>query len=286
MPDCPTYVAPDHFQLGADGGKYGGVNCTASAAARTVQEATCGKEAFTGAQVRAASDEPIPDPKSPGLNLDQVDRAVFKLTAGRVNFDTRRMYDADDAIARCLAGEPMEIQYQRSAQIALGLPIGTSRFGGGHAASVDGVGGLHLSDNLVKRFPLTAGQLRTLLGSLVIDRGDGPRPIGAGVCYVAFGPDNTADWHIQIPKGGGDGKLHAFGLWTVDRATRTVVGRPVRRYTGGLAANSTRATTFHFAGHQDQSLCVVLDHGLAAEAKKRGVTYAVHSGYALKGKIA
>lgn len=282
--DCPTYVEPRRSQLGPDGGRYGNVGCTPGAFARATNQATCGAEDFTGAQVRAASNEPIPSRTSPGLNMDQGDDAIYRLTRGRVNFDTRRMYPALEAIDRILAGEPAVVQYQRSAQIAMGKG-GGNVFGGGHAGKLDGVGGLHLFDNLVPRFALTTSQAVTLMGSLLVPRNGRLARIGRGNAYVSFGPDNTADWHVSIPKAGfRDGQRHAFGLWIVDPVRRIVLGRPTRRYTKGMSANVARAARFAYRG-DSQSLCVLLDGGLAAEAAAKGYTYAVVSGYALKGAV-
>lgn len=51
---------------------HGGVNCSAYAAAMAWDGATHGGFLISGAQVRAASNEPNPDPQSPGLNILQL----------------------------------------------------------------------------------------------------------------------------------------------------------------------------------------------------------------------
>lgn len=278
--DCATYVAPHRAQLGADGGKYGGVNCTPCGGGRALDQGTCGHEKFTGAEIRAASSEPRPDPKSPGLNLEQVDAAVFRLTHGRVNFDSRRMYSAYETIRRVLGGEPAIVQFQRSALVAMGLGFGHG-FKGGHASSLDGINGLHLDDPLTKRFPMTETQVVTLLGSLLIEG----RPIGRGNAYVSFAPDSTADWHVSIPKPPRDGKPHAFGLYVVNPTTRKVVGAPKRRYTRGFSANCTSARRFDWSGHSSQSLVILTSGSLAKEAAKKGQTYAVRATWATEGRV-
>lgn len=48
------------------------VNCTAYCAAMMLTDATLGGMKITGRIVRALSNEPRPDPKSPGLNLTQI----------------------------------------------------------------------------------------------------------------------------------------------------------------------------------------------------------------------
>lgn len=65
------YRAPHKRQLVASD-PYGKYNCTAYAAARAIDAATLGGLKVTGATVRALSNEPIPNPRSPGLNIGQV----------------------------------------------------------------------------------------------------------------------------------------------------------------------------------------------------------------------
>jgi hypothetical protein len=248
--DCSTYVAPHHAQLGPDGGKYGPFNCTASAAARVLDQGSCGQWKFSGAEVRAASNEPIPDPQSPGLNLDQVDLAAIKLTHQAVNLDVRKMYSADRTIARVLAGEPAVIQFNRQSLISLGLGFGAG-FAKGHAASMDGIGGLHIDDPLTKRFPVTPAQAKTVLGSLIING----HPIGIGNAYAAFGPDSiTSRWVATIrPEKGTKGwpTYRYFNTFTV--AGSTITGTGVLR-TGGFSTVCTAPRTFAWPGHASQRL--------------------------------
>lgn len=65
------YRAPHLRQLVASD-PHGGDNCTAYAMARAVNAATLGGVRVTGAYVRSISNEPIPDPQSPGLSLPQI----------------------------------------------------------------------------------------------------------------------------------------------------------------------------------------------------------------------
>lgn len=60
------------------GDKYGWENCAAYAGAEAASYSTCGAVNVTGAQVRASTNEPIPDPASPGLNIIQVTDALAK----------------------------------------------------------------------------------------------------------------------------------------------------------------------------------------------------------------
>jgi hypothetical protein len=65
------YRAPHLRQL-VSSDPYGKYNCTAYAAARAINAATLGGLVISGAKIRALSDEPIPSPSSPGLNIRQV----------------------------------------------------------------------------------------------------------------------------------------------------------------------------------------------------------------------
>ncbi len=56
---------------------YGGVNCSAYSCAMSIDRATMGGTLVTGKQVRAASNEPRPDPQSPGLNIPQLVNVAF-----------------------------------------------------------------------------------------------------------------------------------------------------------------------------------------------------------------
>lgn len=77
MPNsCATYEVPPGFQLSALGGATGSVDCMAWAASRGIGHATCGATVPTGRRIRLLSDEPTPDPMSPGLNLYQVARVA------------------------------------------------------------------------------------------------------------------------------------------------------------------------------------------------------------------
>ena len=121
---------PHDYQQLTQGDPNGGVNCTAYAGAWIV-EAAGGKT--TGRKVRAATDEPKPDPKSPGLNLPQVDAAIRKLTP--FNFDTRLGDPIADAQKRITDGQWAVIQVVRGVLVDAGYG-GGNPFRGGHAITV------------------------------------------------------------------------------------------------------------------------------------------------------
>lgn len=80
MTNCATYLEPPSSQL-KDGGRTGRYDCTAWAQSRAIAHATCGDKVPSGRTIRVLSSEPVPDPKSPGLNLVQV-AAVARKTYG------------------------------------------------------------------------------------------------------------------------------------------------------------------------------------------------------------
>jgi hypothetical protein len=120
----------DYQQLHA-GDPYGAFNCTAYSAALLV--AADGHHTTTGQKVRAASNEPVPNKSSPGLNLPQVDAAVRKLTG--IDFDTRLGDPILDAETRIRAGRWAEVQVIRGVLVDHGYG-GNSSFRGGHAITV------------------------------------------------------------------------------------------------------------------------------------------------------
>lgn len=63
---------PKHQKQINSGDVNGGVNCTPVSTAIAIDRATLGGCMVTGKYIRAHSDEPNPDPGSPGLNIGQV----------------------------------------------------------------------------------------------------------------------------------------------------------------------------------------------------------------------
>lgn len=84
-----TYTPnPARYQQLIVGGKTGPVDCTAHGGAWCADAHSVGKILLNGRQIRLASNEPVPDPRSPGLNVQQVDNALVKLTDGKVDLHT------------------------------------------------------------------------------------------------------------------------------------------------------------------------------------------------------
>lgn len=66
------YKPRHQYQLRPGSAPTGGYDCTAYAAAMAIDRHTMGGVRVTGRQVRLASNEPTPDPDSPGLNIPQI----------------------------------------------------------------------------------------------------------------------------------------------------------------------------------------------------------------------
>lgn len=196
---CPNYHPTHQNQLGPDGGKYGSTNCTACSAGMAGQAHTCGGLRYTGAQIRAASSEPIPDPRSPGLNLAQVDSALYRLSSGRIDLDTHYRYDFSALQRRVDGGAQAILQIRRKVLVDRGHAHG-NLFGLGHAIEIgrDSTG-LWFDDPLTGRFYVDWETLKRAAGALVLNlAGD---ICGYGKAYVAFTRDIVPDYRVSIHPG-------------------------------------------------------------------------------------
>ena len=280
MGTCNGFHPTHQAQLTAQwGGPHGNVNCTACSAGMVAEAETCGELRFTGSQIRAASDEPIPKAESPGLNLTQVETALRTLSHGRIDLETRNKYPFDKLQKRITNGAQAILQIQRSAFIAAGESHGNA-FAGGHAIAIGADGGQPwFDDPLTGRFPTTWETLRKAAGQLKF--GDGTT-CGDGKAYVSFSRDITREvapeapaGRVSVARGPGEAK-HPFGLFTVrDRAV--VTARRAR--TGGFSADCGRPRLYSWAGHPSQSLVVLMSGALADQANSNGVIYAIRSAY-------
>lgn len=85
------------------------VNCTAYCAAMLIGDATLGGVTITGRQVRAESNEPKPEPGSPGLNITQV-IDVARRHHVRLTDNTRQPWD--DLIMAVRGGRRVMLQVE------------------------------------------------------------------------------------------------------------------------------------------------------------------------------
>lgn len=131
-----TIYRPKHVRQLLVGDKYGGTNCTASSAAMAIDRATMGGIGVTGKTVRAASNEPIPDPASPGLNLPQIVNVAF---GWHVILQNRTGAPWASVIAALKEGRGLVLQGDYD-QIPPGFS-GQLNFKGDHAVYVNHVSG-------------------------------------------------------------------------------------------------------------------------------------------------
>lgn len=225
----PGYLPRFQKQLRSDD-PYGGMNCTAYAAAMAGDFDTCGVTVLTGEQVRALSDEPHPDPASPGLNLAQVDAA---LNHRGIDLEVRYRLPWDDFARKINKGEGAILQIDYG-------PIADSRFDagrgfrGGHAMFVPPGWGVMdpLADGRALNVYQYQGEpyphelLKRAAGELVLSQESGHKiRLGYGSVYAAFTRDRRSTWTWEIDPAPGQ-HIVEFVIWRADEANRTCT--PVR----------------------------------------------------------
>lgn len=203
MVDCPTYVVPEGFQLQPGAGPTGPFDCTAWAARNAIAHATCGRTLTTGRFIREHSNEPRPDPRSPGLNLPQV--AAVALRIG-VYLDVRigsRAVTWTQYENRRKAGQGAIIQVDYGPIADSNYDAGRG-FRGGHAmfetvhATYDSLAdgrapGVFRHNDRVYDRPM----MRSAAGRLWT----GTRRVGTPYVWAAFTRDVIPDFKCQIVPG-------------------------------------------------------------------------------------
>lgn len=191
-----TYT-PDitRYQQLHNGDPYGGFNCTAWAGAILVDAHTQGATKTTGTAIRYHSNEVPPDPKSPGLNLPQVDTSVYTITAKKVDLDTKvegQALTRSQAQAMVIDGRWATVQINRAVLVNRGFATG---FMGGHAITVHNreIDNIPVAgDPLVNHyFALSWDALWDAAESFV-------RDFAPGKVYTQFTRDLTPDYRVRI----------------------------------------------------------------------------------------
>lgn len=227
-----TYT-PDikRYQQLVYGGATRGVDCTAWGGALVTDAHTEGRTQLSGRAIRLASDEPIPDPDSPGLNVGQVDAAIYRLTNGKVNLDTRdpRTLTRSQVKSLIVDGRWANVAVKRSVLIARGYG-GSSRFAGAHDIT------LHARDTdnaPVIGDPLVPYYIPSTWDAVL----DAMQAVTAsGYLFASFTRDLTPDYRAVVhPKP--PAKRVSFVHYTLDAKGR-IKGR-ARAYTGGFSATCT-----------------------------------------------
>jgi hypothetical protein len=251
---CATHIADPSFQIGA--GVTGGVDCTAHSASTAVDHATCGKRDPGGRAIRLHSSEPVPDPKSPGLNLTQV-ASVLRNVYG-VNLDIRtgsRKVSWDEYERRRNGGQGAIIQVNYG-------PIADSRydagrgFRGGHAmfesihATYDPLAdgrasGVFRHDGSV----YDRGIMKKAAGSLVVgSAGPGPVKVGFGFIWAAFTRDVVPAFSARVAPG------EFWAYWMVGGGVK----KRIRRQTDGFSAVCSPPDSHPWGGHGSVTLVKLL----------------------------
>jgi len=252
----PNYLPRFQAQNPAiSGDRYGWVNCTAYAAAMAADFDSCGTVRVSGERIRALSDERTPDPRSPGLNLAQVDDALRRMG---VDLDTRYRLPWDTFAARINAGQGAVLQIStgpllsttyRATAGAIGHAIFVPPGWGVMDPAADGRGSYHLYDG--KAYPRDL--VRRAAGGLVLGHeADGtPIILGLGRVYAAFTRDQRATYRWSLhPLGAAKRRL--FYVYTVKAGT--ITGRRLDS-TGGVPPTlCTPPRRYPRPGHASVSL--------------------------------
>jgi hypothetical protein len=204
---CPNYRLDPSYQLVASAGSTGGVDCTAHAASNCIDHATCGAKDPGGRTIRLLSNEPTPDPRSPGLNLGQVQSVALRHFGVYLEVHTgRNAVSWATYEARRKAGQGTEIQLQYDVIADSKYDAFYSRFRGGHAmsetfyATMDP--GAHGRPGAWKYNGTlyTRELIKTAAGRLIIGtNADGSlRRVGYGKVWCAFTRDVVPDYRVAI----------------------------------------------------------------------------------------
>lgn len=230
MPSCPDYEVPPGFQL-RSGGSTGPVDCMPWAASRAIGHATCGARVPSGRTIRLLSNEPTPDPMSPGLRLQQV------ADVAREDFGVYFEVHGTTYSQVSWAHYERQRLEGRGCVIAIGYsPIASSQYDAGR-----GFDGNHaLFESLHATYdPLADGRAagvwlhdgRVYPRSLIRDaagelRISGSTTVKDGYVWAAFTRDVVPEFRARVPAGD-------FNLYTVSGGV--IVDRD-RQRTGGFSA--------------------------------------------------
>lgn len=250
-----TYTPdPARYQQLIVGGPTGPVDCTAHGGAWVTDAHTKGAIKLSGRAIRLASSEPIPDPASPGLNVGQVDAAIYRLTNGRVNLDTvdPRVMTRAALKARVVAGAWVNLAVKRAVLVDRGMG-GSNGFRGAHDVTVHCNPG---DSTPVIGDPLVPYYIRSTWDA-VLDAAQAVTP--SGLLFTSFTRDLIPEYRVHIP-GGSDGGSRRFWRYYMDAngsvnrraisSTRGFTARctPPRYYPGRYARQFVRLTDGSRAG--------------------------------------
>jgi len=246
--DKPGYLPAFQGQNpGFQNDAHGWDNCTAYAAGMAADFDSCGTKHLTGKQIRALSNEPVPDPKSPGLSLRQIDDA---LNRRGVDLETRYTLSWADFARKIDKGEGAVLQLETGPFLATTFrstktPINHAIFVPPGWGAMDPAADGRKRDYPIHKYdgqPYPRDLLKKAAGQLVLvysSNGVPVRRLGEGSVYASFTRDRRATWSWQHEPG-------KFVLWSADDHKRTC--RPVRTQdTGGTEPHSCTAPRLYKA---------------------------------------
>lgn len=241
----PTFQAQDPM---ISGYIYGWDSCTAFAGAMAASFDRQVRLLCTGAQVRRNSSEPVPDPRSPGLNLAQIDASLRD--GWNVDLDVHYRMPWADFERQINAGRGGILQGWY-APIADSQYDAGNGFRGNHAVFVppgwgamdplaSGKGSLYQYAGAPYPLPM----LREYAGRLNVAP-SGYSALGLGLVYAAMTRDRAGTWVFTV----GATKL---GVFTI--GPNGVISHVRIATTGGFNALCTPPRTYVWPGHTPQRL--------------------------------
>jgi hypothetical protein len=203
-----TYIVPPQFQL-PPRTPTSPYDCLAYSASMGIRFAKQSQSGPSGRTIRLLSDEPKPDPESPGLNLEQV--AAVAIEHFGVYLD---VYKGHNALTWAQYEAKREQGRGALIQVSYG-PVADSRYDAGRGFRsghgmyedfqatddplADGrAGGVY---NRMARGPIVydRGVIKRAAGLLVVSD-DGSR-VGYGNVWCAFTRDKVPTFRVRLPKG-------------------------------------------------------------------------------------
>jgi hypothetical protein len=237
---CANHLADPSFQIGA--GSTGPVDCTAHACSNHIDHSTCGAKDPGGRTIRLQTDEPIPDPKSPGLNLVQVARVAGERYGVYTEVRTGTLKVTwTEYERRRKAGQSCIVQVDYGVIADSKYDAGRG-FRGGHAMTetlhatydplADGrAPGVFRHDGTV----YDRAVMKRAAGNLVIGQAGGLSiRVGQGYVWAAFGRDVVPDYRARVPAG-------VVLVYSV--VSGRVTGRD-REHTGGFSAKCSAPKSY------------------------------------------
>lgn len=247
-------------------GRY---DCGAYAAAMAADADSQGKWKLSGRRVRLASDEPIPDHNSPGLNIRQTADAIRLLTHGEVNLDSRwgaNKVGWDRFVAQLKAGRWAHLCVTRGPLVDAGFG-GSSTFRRTH--------GVLIGYDPVAKAPIMADPLIphwVKVTWAALKRAAGAFP-GAGFGFAAAAFTRLVGAIPAPPPLRYSVRFAgaSFFAYSVNERLK-ISGRAARKFGGPTSAPCGAKREYSWPGHGNRELVEVTDDALKGKYVEPGAT--------------